>query len=138
VVLKGCNFPLTVSVPILSPLPYILFCIKLSIFLLQWHHKQISHLNVTQLKKGHLEFQYLSWQTRPLAQGLPGNSDKNQEVTKLNNCYYWITPYFCSTKHSKLVSVSYETPFPKPVMGKLFKEGAKGKEKNFRRANIIY
>jgi len=24
------------------------------------------------------------------------------------------------------------------VMGKLFKEGAKGKEKNFRRANIIY
>jgi len=25
-----------------------------------------------------------------------------------------------------------------PVMGKLFKEGAKGKEKNFRRANIIY
>jgi len=26
----------------------------------------------------------------------------------------------------------------KPVMGKLFKEGAKGKEKNFRRANIIY
>jgi len=27
---------------------------------------------------------------------------------------------------------------PIPVMGKLFKEGAKGKEKNFRRANIIY
>jgi len=27
---------------------------------------------------------------------------------------------------------------PRPVMGKLFKEGAKGKEKNFRRANIIY
>jgi len=27
---------------------------------------------------------------------------------------------------------------PTPVMGKLFKEGAKGKEKNFRRANIIY
>jgi len=26
----------------------------------------------------------------------------------------------------------------RPVMGKLFKEGAKGKEKNFRRANIIY
>ena len=26
----------------------------------------------------------------------------------------------------------------KSVMGKLFKEGAKGKEKNFRRANIIY
>jgi len=24
------------------------------------------------------------------------------------------------------------------VMGKHFKEGAKGKEKNFRRANIIY
>jgi len=24
------------------------------------------------------------------------------------------------------------------VMGKLFKEGAKGKKKNFRRANIIY
>jgi len=24
------------------------------------------------------------------------------------------------------------------VIGKLFKEGAKGKEKNFRRANIIY
>jgi hypothetical protein len=24
------------------------------------------------------------------------------------------------------------------VMGKLFKEGAKGKEKNFRRANKIY
>jgi len=28
--------------------------------------------------------------------------------------------------------------WPTPVMGKLFKEGAKGKEKNFRRANIIY
>ena len=27
---------------------------------------------------------------------------------------------------------------PTSVMGKLFKEGAKGKEKNFRRANIIY
>ena len=26
----------------------------------------------------------------------------------------------------------------KSVMGKLFKEGAKGKEKNFRRVNIIY
>jgi len=33
-----------------------------------------------------------------------------------------------------LVSICYTTP----VMGKLFKEGAKGKEKNFRRANIIY
>jgi len=30
------------------------------------------------------------------------------------------------------------TAWSKAVMGKLFKEGAKGKEKNFRRANIIY
>ena len=32
----------------------------------------------------------------------------------------------------------YDTVSPSAVMGKLFKEGAKGKEKNFRRANIIY
>ena len=31
-----------------------------------------------------------------------------------------------------------EGVWSRPVMGKLFKEGAKGKEKNFRRANIIY
>jgi len=31
-----------------------------------------------------------------------------------------------------------ELQLPTAVMGKLFKEGVKGKEKNFRRANIIY
>jgi len=42
-----------------------------------------------------------------------------------------------STTGSRGVRISGQQLY-RPVMGKLFKEGAKGKEKNFRRANIIY
>jgi len=38
--------------------------------------------------------------------------------------------------HKKLMHEVWHSP--RAVMGKLFKEGAKGKEKNFRWANIIY
>jgi len=43
-------------------------------------------------------------------------------------CYVHLDTTYMSPRNTR----------PTPVMGKLFKEGAKGKEKNFRRANIIY
>jgi len=47
--------------------------------------------------------------------------------------------YFASSEYftSPFIQFQQNTSL-RPVMGKLFKEGAKGKEKNFRRANIIY
>jgi len=42
------------------------------------------------------------------------------------------------TLYVQLAALFLPSRWFRAVMGKLFKEGAKGKEKNFRRANIIY
>ena len=62
-------------------------------------------------------------------------------VALLIGMQLWYTKYCCfmCERDSRDKKNHYGNKlWSKPVMGKLFKEGAKGKEKNFRRANIIY
>jgi len=59
------------------------------------------------------------------------------EVPVLASVTIWIWSKFGKRNSAKIKGNKVDQSYT-PLMGKLSKEGAKGKEKNFRRANIIY